>query len=118
MTKSLLFDAQLPPKFWEEAVNTANYLWNQLPIGPDSKSPYEIFTKEKLSVSHLKVFRCLAYAYDPKETHPKLDPNLIKSIFVGYEATTHQYRVYDVVKDKLTRSSNVIFFENDYLQFN
>ncbi len=36
---------------------------------------------------------------------------------MGYEATTRQYRVYDVVKDKLTRSSNVIFFENDHLQF-
>ncbi len=37
---------------------------------------------------------------------------------MGYEVTTCQYRVYDVVKDKLTRLSNVIFFENNHLRFN
>jgi hypothetical protein len=39
-------------------------------------------------------------------------------MFVGYEATARQYRVYDPMKDKLIRSSNVIFFENERLRFN
>ncbi len=96
-------------------MNTANYLQNWLLIDPNGKSLHEAFTKQKPSVSHLYVFRCLAYAYKPKETYPKLDLNLIKLIFIGYEATAHQYRVYNMVNDKLTRSSNVIFFENEYL---
>jgi transposase InsO family protein len=63
IAKALLFDAQLPPMFWGEAVNTANYLRNRLLIGPDSMSPHEAFTRERPSVSHLRVFGCLAYAY-------------------------------------------------------
>jgi hypothetical protein len=118
IAKALLFDARLPPKFWGEAANTANYLRNRLPIGPDSKTPQEAFTRERPSVSHLRVFGCLAYAYQAKETRLKLDPNSIKTIFVGYEATTRQYRVYDPVNDKLIRSSNVMFFENERLRFN
>ena len=117
ITKALLFDARLPPKFWGEAANTANYLRNRLPIGPDSMSPHEAFTKERPSVSHLRVFGCLAYAYQAKETRLKLDPNSIRTIFVGYEATTRQYRVYDPAKNKVIRSSNVIFFENERLRF-
>jgi hypothetical protein len=99
-------------------VNTANYLRNRLLIRPNSKSPHEAFTKEKPSVSHLRVFGCLAYAYQAKETRLKLDPNSVKTVFVGYEATTRQYRVYDPVKNKLIRSSNVMFFENERLRFN
>jgi hypothetical protein len=91
IAKALLFDAQLPPMFWGEAVNTANYLRNRLPIGPDGKSPHEAFTKQRPSVSHLRVFGCLAYAYQAKETRLKLDPNSVKTVFVGYEASTRQY---------------------------
>jgi hypothetical protein len=118
IAKALLFDARLPPKFWGEAVNTANYLRNRLPIGPDSKSPHEAFTREKPSISHLQVFGCLAYAYQAKETRLKLDPNSVRMIFVGYEATTCQYRVYNPANNKLIRSSNVIFFENERLRYN
>ncbi len=96
-------------------MNTVNYLQNWLLISPNSKSLYEAFTKKKLSILHLYIFGYLTYSYKPRETHAKLDLNLIKLVFMGYEATTHQYRVYDVVNDKLTRSSNIIFFENEYL---
>jgi hypothetical protein len=118
IAKALLFDAQLPPRFWGEAVNTANYLRNRLPIGPNGISPHEAFTKERPSISHLRVFGCLAYAYQAKETRLKLDPNSIRTVFVGYKASTRQYRVYDPTRDKLIRSSNVIFFENERLRLN
>ena len=46
-----------------------------------------------------------------------MDPNSVCTVFVSYKASTRQYRVYDPTKDKLIRSSNVIFFENERLRF-
>ncbi len=115
MAKAMLFDSGLPQKFWAEAIATANYLRNRLPIGPDNITPEEAFTKEKPSIRHLRVFGCLAYAYTPAETRQKLDPNSVKTVFVGYEETTRQYRVYDPKKDKIIRSSNVEFYKDHRL---
>jgi hypothetical protein len=88
MAKALLFNSGLPQKFWGEAVATANYLRNRLPISPAGKTPEEAFTREKLSIAHLRVFGCLAYATTAAETCKKLDLNLVKTVFVGYEETT------------------------------
>jgi hypothetical protein len=63
------------------------------------------------------VFRCLAYALKPAKTHKKLDPNSTPTVFVGYEETTRQYRVYDPAKGKLIRSSNVLFYEDKRLDY-
>ena len=41
MTRSMLIDAQLPNKYWGEAMNTANYLQNILPTADDTVTPYE-----------------------------------------------------------------------------
>jgi hypothetical protein len=48
----------------------------------------EAFTKEKPLIARMKVFRCLAYAFELAETRKKLDPNLVKTVFVKYEETT------------------------------
>ena len=117
MAKAMLFDSGLPQRFWGEAVTTANYIRNRLAIGPNGMTPEEAFTKEKPSISHMRAFGCLAYAFQASETRKKLDPNSIKTVFVGYEESTRQYRVYDPVKDKLIRSSNVEFYEDRRLEF-
>jgi hypothetical protein len=38
-------------------------------------------------------------------------------IFVRYKATTRQYKVYDLVNNKLIRSLNVMFFKNKRFRF-
>lgn len=43
-TRCLLFQADLPQKFWAEAVNTANYVCNRLPSNSlNRKTPYELW---------------------------------------------------------------------------
>jgi len=68
-------------------------------------------------INHLRVFRCLAYVLRPQELRLKLDANSIKTIFVGYTESTHQYRVYDPVRKAITKSHNVEFFKNERLEF-
>jgi transposase InsO family protein len=52
ITRSLIKQANLPIKFWPEAMNTACYLSN---IVKDSKGriPYEIWTKRKVNLDSL-----------------------------------------------------------------
>src|SRR5262245_61413693 len=61
--------ANLPHNLWKEIINTATYLYNQMPREAQKwKSPYEVFfsavegTIQKPKLAHLKAFGCRAYA--------------------------------------------------------
>ena len=53
------------------------------------------------SVSHLKVFGCVAYAHVPDELRKKLDKKGHKCIFVGYFEDTQAYKLYDPITRKV-----------------
>ena len=65
------------------------------------------------SVSHLKVFGCVAYAHVPYELIKKLDKKGQKCIFVGYSEDTKSYKLYDPIERKLIISCDVQFVENE-----
>ena len=65
------------------------------------------------SVSHLKVFGCVAYAHIPDELRRKLDKKGQKCIFVGYSEDTKAYKLYDPVTKKVIISRDVQFVENE-----
>ena len=66
--RSMLVGAQLPQRFWAEALATAVYLRNRSPTKAVSGlTPYEAWTGRKPVVNHLKVFGCVTYAHIPKE---------------------------------------------------
>ena len=47
MAKCMMRDANLPLKFWSEAVKTACYLQNRLPTRSVEKTPFELWRNEK-----------------------------------------------------------------------
>eukprot|EP00253_Pinus_taeda_P025583 PITA_25583 len=66
--KSMLSGAKLGQEFWTEAVDTACYLVNKSPSSVlEDKTPQEVWTGKKLSLSHLRVFGCDAYVHVPRE---------------------------------------------------
>lgn len=82
--------------FWAEAVATATYLKNiTLAKGGNNKTPLEMWTDRKPTVSYLKVFGCFAYYYILKIHRNKLQPRAKKGIFNGYSQETKEYRIYD-----------------------
>jgi hypothetical protein len=103
--------------FWGFAIKAACYIRNRLPIGPGKITLEQAFISNMPGINYLWVFRCLAYVLRPQELRLKLDANSIKTIFVGYAESTHQYRVYDPVRKAITKSHNVEFFENKRLEF-
>ena len=74
-----------------------------------NKVPQEAWTCMNHSVSHLKVFGCVAYAHVPNEMRRKLDKKGHKCIFVSYLEDTKVYKLYDPVTRKVTISHDVQF---------
>lgn len=57
---SLLFEAQLPPSFWIEALHTAVHVLNLLPSKAiTNKIPFTTLFKKPVSYSHFRIFGCL-----------------------------------------------------------
>ena len=111
--RCMLAEAKLPRSFWAEAVSTAVYLRNRSPTSAvKGMTPYQSLTGEKPEVNLLIVFGCLAYAHIPKDERQKFDPKARKSIFLGYDANTKAYRLYDTERHKVFRSRDVIFDES------
>eukprot|EP00253_Pinus_taeda_P024842 PITA_24842 len=92
--RSMLSGARLGQEFWAEVVETACYLVNISPSPTlEDKTPQEVWTVKKPSLSHLRVYGCDAYVHVPKEKRTKLDSKSENCIFIG--------EVKDVIKHEV-----------------
>ena len=108
--RSMLVNANLPHRFWAEAMSTATYLHNRSPTKVVcGMTPHEAWTGEKPRVDRLRVFGCQAFVHIPRDERNKLDSKSRKCILLGYGTTTKGYRLYDPLKKKLFHSRDVIF---------
>eukprot|EP00253_Pinus_taeda_P034604 PITA_34604 len=86
--RSMLSRAELGQEFWVEAVETACYLVNRSPSSVlEDKTPQEVWTGKKPSLSHLRLFGCDAYVHVPKEKRTKLDSKYEREVkdFIKHE---------------------------------
>ena len=114
MSRSMLAAKHLPSEYWGEEVANAVYIMNHFPTkSVKNKVPQEAWTGMNHSVSHLKVFGCVAYAHVPDELRRKLDKKGHKCIFVGYSKDTKAYKLYDPITRKVITSQDVQFVENE-----
>eukprot|EP00253_Pinus_taeda_P022168 PITA_22168 len=110
--RSMSSGAELGQEFWEEAVDTACYLVNRSPSSAlEDKTPQEVWTGKKPSLSHLRVFGCDAYVHVPKEKRTKLDSKSEKCIFIGYKDGLKGYKLWNPVTRKVVYSRDVVFRE-------
>jgi hypothetical protein len=112
MTRTLLFQNNVPKNFWSEAVLIAVYLINRLSCANlFFKSPYEILYGRKINLEHLKNFGCTSFVH--KNRLYKLDFTSIKTIFLGYSSQKKGYKCYDPKDKKLYISRDVFILENE-----
>ena len=108
----MLSGAGLGQEFWAEPVDTACYLVNRSPSSAlEDKTPQEVWTGKKPSLSHLRVFGCDAYVHVPKENRTKLDSKSEKCIFIGYKDGLKGYKFWNPVTRKVVYSRDVVFRE-------
>ena len=69
MACSMLFGSKLPMKLWPQAISAALYLKNRIPHSniPADTTPYELWFGIKPSLSHLRIFGCVAHVHIPVE---------------------------------------------------
>jgi hypothetical protein len=98
-------------------VATITYVQNQIP----TKAIFSITLKEvcweyKLSISHLHVFGCVAFAQMLKEARKKLDSKGVKCIFISYCEESKGYKFYNLISQYVIIGHDVIF--NELKNFN
>ena len=88
------------------------YILNRCPIKSIwNKTPQEVWTGRKPSVSPLRVFRNIAHAHVLDQKRTKLDDKSANFIFINYNACTKDYKLYDPNNKKIHISRYVEFVE-------
>ena len=87
---SLLAQASLPLKYWDEAFSTAVYLINRMPTAVlNNRSPFEVLYHSKPDYKGLKVFGCQCFPYLRPYNRYKLQFRSASCTFLGY-STQHK----------------------------
>ena len=103
--RSMLSGTGLGQEFWAEGVEIACYLVNRSPSSVlEDKTPHEVWTGKKPSLSHLRVFGCDAYVHVPKEKRTKLDNKSERCIFIGYKDGLKGYKLWNPETRKVVYS--------------
>nr|CAH7744961.1 unnamed protein product [Callosobruchus chinensis] len=111
--RCLLMQSGLPPTFWAEAINTANYLRNRCPSKSlNGLTPYEMWTGKTPDISHLRDFGCNVFCLNQDQNKGKLDARCKEGIFIGYSEGTKGYRVWIPRENKFLVTRNVKFSED------
>jgi hypothetical protein len=119
MARSLLKAKKLPKQYWAEVVSCAVYLLNRCPTRSlQAVTPEEAWSGHKPSVTHLRVFGCVAYTKILDARRTKLDDKSEKCIFVGYGDRRMGYKLYNPITKKVIMSRDIIFKEDKTWQWN
>ena len=111
--KAMMNDAKLSHQFWEDDVNTTNYIHNIISQkGNKIKVPYEILFKSEVNYNNLHVFGSRVFFYIPKYFRNKYDNNSLSGIFLGYSEYPPGYNILDTSNNKIVLSRTVVFFEH------
>jgi len=66
----------------------------------NEKTPQEVLNGRKPNVSHLKVFRTIAYGCVPTQQRTILEDKSKKYAFIGYNEKTKAYRLFNPITKK------------------
>ncbi|GKA99800.1 ribonuclease H-like domain-containing protein [Tanacetum coccineum] len=110
LIRTLLFQANLPPTFWVEALNVATHLLNFLPsTAIHNEIPYTRLFGTNPDYSLLRTFGCLCYPH--LDTNHKLEPRATPLIYLGQASNHRGYRCLDLKTNKIIISCHVTFDE-------
>jgi transposase InsO family protein len=110
--RCMLNGVGLGKEFWAKAMGTTCYLVNISPSSAlDDKTPQEVWTGKKPSLTHLKVFGCEAYVHVPKENKSNLDKKVENCIFIRYKDGIKSYNLWNPKTKKVLYIRDVVFRE-------
>ena len=108
MVRLMLKSKRMPKKFWAEAVQCIIYVQNRCPQAKlDDQTPQEVWSGQKPTISHLKVFGSVAYAHVQDQRRTKLEDKSKRYIFIGYDEKTKRYKLLDSISKMVIVSRDV-----------
>ena len=118
MARSLLIGAHVSRSSWDVALLTATYLINRMPSKVlDFHTPLQVLaTFEHLpSVLVLppRVFGCVVFVHLHKNQRTKLDPCVLRCIFMGYGIHHKWYHCYHPPSQQMYITMDVTFSESE-----
>eukprot|EP00833_Pecoramyces_ruminatium_P004771 jgi/Orpsp1_1/1178803/evm.model.c7180000066800.1 len=116
--KTLLSWSRLDIKFWDYAINYANYLYNLNPHkGIGNAIPNEVFFNKKVDLKYIKTFGCIAHYKDFSQNKGKFDENGKKGIYLGFNFKNNCYIIMDYMDLKIHLVREAIFDEEQPSNF-
>jgi len=94
MKSVMLLNVKLFNCFWTKIMNTVNYLRNWLFIYDKIITSEKVWTEQRFSFSHIRIFKFLLYVYILKKKQIKLNLNWTwKNILIEYIIINKQIKV-------------------------
>ena len=113
MARCMMKEMNVPVNLWVEAIATVVHILNRSPTQAlQNCTPYQALTGLKPSVTHLKVFGCIAFALVNPHQRKKLDSKSEKYLFIGHSGESKAYKLLDPLTGKVIISRDVVFHEN------
>jgi hypothetical protein len=110
MAQSMLKEKHIPNEYWGDAVVCSLYILNRIPTkSVKNQVPQETLSGKNNIISHLRIFRCVAYAHVPEQMMRKLDEKSEKCVFFGYSEDSEAYRLYNPITKKYVIIRDVYF---------
>ena len=113
MVRLKMSHVNLPINFWGHALETAAYTLNRVPTKAVQKTPYEIWTEKRQSMSFMKIWGCEAFV--KRLVSDKLGPKSDKCYFVGYPKETKGYSFYYPNENKISVARTAVFLEREFV---
>jgi len=115
VTRTLLFQASMPPSYWADALATANLLLNRLPTTTLRMStPFFALYSAHPSYHDLRAFGCTCYPNLTATTPHKLAPRSALCVFIGYSPDHKGYRCLNLATNRVIISRHVVFDETTF----
>ena len=114
-----MVQANLPVSYWRNALLIAAYILNCVPSKSVTSTPYELWTRRKPDLMHLRPWGFAAFDRDTSHPHRKLGPRGKKCIFIRYSEHSKGYVLIGEQSDgNITEieSRDVTFSESDFPQ--
>nr|ABA97342.2 retrotransposon protein, putative, Ty1-copia subclass [Oryza sativa Japonica Group] len=113
IVRSMMSQTDLPLSFWAYALEKAAFTLNKVPSKSVNKTPYEIWTGKRPSLSFLKIWGCEVYV--KRLQSDKLTPKSDKCFFVGYPKETKGYYFYNREEGKVFVARHGVFLEKEFI---
>jgi hypothetical protein len=109
----MMSQTDLPLSFWGYALETVAFTLNRVPSKSVDKTPCEIWTGKRPSLSFLKIWGCVVYV--KRLQSDKLTPKSDKCFFVGYPKETKGYYFYNREEGKVFVARHGVFLEKEFI---